>query len=49
MMLLIGSFFVSWSFAVLPFWDLLLSVYILIDNLVGDVSNAAKVDEHDIH
>jgi hypothetical protein len=35
LMLLIGSFFVSWSFAVLPFWVFLISVYILIDNLVG--------------
>ena len=36
LMLLIGSFFVSWSFAVLPFWVFLISVYILIDNLVGN-------------
>ena len=36
LMLLIGSFFVSWSFAVLPFWVFLISVYILTDNLVGN-------------
>ena len=36
LMLLIGSFFVSWSFAVLPFWVFLISIYILIDNLVGN-------------
>ena len=36
LMLLIGSFFVSWSFAVLPLWVFLISVYILIDNLVGN-------------
>ena len=33
LLLLMGSFFVSWSFAVLPFWVFLISVYILIDNL----------------
>jgi hypothetical protein len=33
--LLLGSFFISWSFAVLPFWVFLISVYILIDNLRG--------------
>jgi hypothetical protein len=31
-----GSFFISWSFAVLPFWVFLISVYILIDNLGGN-------------
>ena len=36
LMLLIGSFFISWSFAVLPFWVFLISVYILTDNLVGN-------------
>ena len=35
LILLIGSFFISWSFAVLPFWVFLISVYILIDNLGG--------------
>ena len=35
MILLIGSFFMSWSIAVLPFWVFLISVYILIDNLRG--------------
>jgi hypothetical protein len=35
MILLIGSFFMSWSIAVLPFWVFLISVYILIDNLGG--------------
>jgi hypothetical protein len=33
LLLLMGSFFISWSFAVLPFWVFLISVYILIDNL----------------
>jgi hypothetical protein len=33
LVLLIGSSFISWSFAVLPVWVLLMSVYILIDNL----------------
>ena len=36
LILLVGSFFISWSFAVLPFWVFLISVYILIDNLVGN-------------
>lgn len=36
LMLLIGSFFISWSFAVLPFWVFLISAYILIDNLRGN-------------
>jgi hypothetical protein len=37
LILLMGSFFISWSFAVLPFWVFLISVYILIDNLGGNV------------
>ena len=36
MILLIGSFFMSWSIAVLPLWVFLISVYILIDNLGGN-------------
>ena len=31
--LLIGSYYISWSFAVLPLWVFLISIYILIDNL----------------
>jgi len=33
LVLLIGSYYIGWSFAVLPLWVLLLSVQILIDNL----------------
>jgi len=33
--LLIGSYYIGWSFAVLPIWVLLISVYILVDNLRG--------------
>ncbi len=40
LILLMGSFFISWSFAILPFWVFLISVYILIDNLGGN----AKAD-----
>jgi hypothetical protein len=40
LIMLMGSFFISWSFAVLPFWVFLISVYILIDNLGG----GAKAD-----
>ena len=31
--LLIGSYYISWSFAVLPVWVFLVSIYILLDNL----------------
>jgi hypothetical protein len=31
--LLVGSYYISWSFAVLPLWVFLVSIYILIDNL----------------
>ena len=31
--ILIGSYYVGWSFAVLPVWVLLISIHILIDNL----------------
>ena len=34
--LLIGSFFISWSVAVFPSWVFLISGYILIDNLHGN-------------
>src|SRR5947207_12154151 len=33
LVLLVGSYYISWSFAVLPVWVFLISVYILIDNL----------------
>ena len=33
LILLFGSYYISWSFAVLPVWVFLISVYILIDNL----------------
>ena len=32
LILLAGSYYISWSFVVLPVWVLLISVYILIDN-----------------
>jgi hypothetical protein len=31
--LLASSYSIGWSFAVLPVWVLLISVYILVDNL----------------
>ena len=31
--LLVGSYYISWSFAVLPVWVFLISIYLLIDNL----------------
>ncbi len=33
--LLLGSYFISWSIAVLPAWVLLISIHILIDNFRG--------------
>ena len=33
--LLLGSYYFSWSFAVLPIWVFLISVHILMDNLRG--------------
>ena len=33
LILLFGSYYIAWSFVVFPFWVLLLSAYILIDNL----------------
>jgi hypothetical protein len=33
LILLIGSYYISWSFVVLPLWVFLISIYILIDNL----------------
>ena len=35
LVLLVGSFYIGWSFAVLPVWVFVISVYILIDNLRG--------------
>ncbi len=35
MLLLVGSFYISWSFAVLPVWVFLVSTYVLTDNLRG--------------
>lgn len=33
LILLIGSYYINWSFAVLPVWVFLISIYLLIDNL----------------
>jgi hypothetical protein len=33
LILLFGSYYMSWSFIVLPIWVFLISVHILIDNL----------------
>jgi hypothetical protein len=33
LLLLVGSYYISWSFAVLPIWVFLISVYVLADNL----------------
>ena len=33
LVVLIGSYYIGWSFAVLPVWVLLISLYILMDNL----------------
>ena len=33
LILLFGSYYIGWSFAVLPLWVFLMSIYVLIDNL----------------
>ena len=33
LLLLVGSYYLSWSFMLFPLWVLLISIYILIDNL----------------
>jgi hypothetical protein len=33
LLLLVGSYYIGWSFAVLPVWVFLISVYVLADNL----------------
>ena len=33
LVLLIGSYYIGWSFVILPAWVLLISTYILVDNL----------------
>jgi hypothetical protein len=35
LIILIGSYYISWCFAVLPVWVFLISIHILIDNLRG--------------
>jgi hypothetical protein len=32
LLLLVGSYYISWSFVVLPVWVFLVSIHILIDN-----------------
>jgi hypothetical protein len=39
LVILIGSYYITWSFAVLPAWVFLISIYILIDNLVRQQKN----------
>ena len=42
LILLIGSYYISWSFFILPVWVFLISVYILIDNLWPHSRKLAK-------
>ena len=42
LILLVGSYYMSFSFIVLPFWILLISIYILIDNLRRDDSSTLE-------
>jgi len=39
--LLVGSYYLSWSFAVLPIWVSLVSIYVLIDNLRQPIGSSA--------
>jgi hypothetical protein len=41
LILLLGSYYIAWSFVVLPMWVLLISVFILIDNLRAPHESAA--------
>jgi hypothetical protein len=41
-LVLLGSFYISWSIMVLPVWVLLISVHILIDNLRGRDSSLGR-------
>jgi hypothetical protein len=45
LLLLFGSYYISWSFAVFPFWVLLISICILFDNFSRVPRAAPKVDE----
>jgi hypothetical protein len=40
--LLMGSYYLSWSFIVLPIWVFLISIYILIDNFQSAASDRAS-------
>jgi hypothetical protein len=40
--LLVGSYYISWSFIVLPVWVLLISTYILIDNYRSPTSQQSE-------
>jgi hypothetical protein len=40
LLLLFGSYYVSWSFVVFPLWVLLMSCLILVDNFRGDADNS---------
>jgi hypothetical protein len=43
LIVLFGSYYIEWSFVVFPLWVLLLSTYILIDNLQRPASSDRKV------
>ena len=40
---LIGSYYVGWSFAVLPVWVLLVSAYILTDNSAEPIGRSSRI------
>jgi hypothetical protein len=42
LILLVGSYYISWSFIVLPVWVLLISTYILIDNYRSPTSQQSE-------
>lgn len=44
LILLLGSYYITWSLAVLPLWVLLLSIYILIDNFRTPAVAPSDVD-----
>jgi hypothetical protein len=42
LLLLFGSFYMRWNFVVFPTWVLLISVYILVDNIAGQSKAVPK-------
>jgi hypothetical protein len=44
LLLLVGSYYISWDFVVLPIWVLMISIYILLDEFATARSRSVKSD-----